>query len=279
MVNLCQDGHDSCRLSRGCTLYGVWKRGQEKMLEVYRGATLDQLAMAELKPDELAVVLERCGRRRRRLGHRHDPRPDAGAGARPPGRTRIRPGAHRRPVREGVRRLGSARGRAAPAPSGRPRRSSRDGSSSASSPPSGCGCSWSSARRWACAITASCSSACRWRSAGGSDRGGTCPARCGDESPGTPVGKMVVVVSRTRLWEAGSERSSPWTRARAAPRACQTAPPRAFQKTVPPRSELRAAQGVFVASLKTFPSFITKPTFSSTRTSFSGSPVTATMSA
>jgi Rrf2 family protein len=56
VVNLCQDGHDSCRLSRGCTLYGVWKRGQEKMLEVYRGATLDQLAMAELKPDELAAV-------------------------------------------------------------------------------------------------------------------------------------------------------------------------------------------------------------------------------
>jgi Rrf2 family protein len=56
VVNLCQDGHDSCRMSRGCTLYGVWKRGQERMLEVYRTATLDQLAMAELKPDELAVV-------------------------------------------------------------------------------------------------------------------------------------------------------------------------------------------------------------------------------
>ncbi len=36
VVNLCQDGHDSCRMSRGCTLYGVWKRGQERMLEVYR---------------------------------------------------------------------------------------------------------------------------------------------------------------------------------------------------------------------------------------------------
>lgn len=56
VVNLCQDGHDACRLSRGCTLYGVWKRGQERMLDVYRAATLDQLAMAELKPDELAVV-------------------------------------------------------------------------------------------------------------------------------------------------------------------------------------------------------------------------------
>jgi Rrf2 family protein len=57
VVNLCQDGqHDSCRLSRGCTLYGVWKRGQERMLDVYRTATLDQLAMAELKAPELAVL-------------------------------------------------------------------------------------------------------------------------------------------------------------------------------------------------------------------------------
>ena len=52
VVNLCQDGHESCRLSRGCTLYGVWKRGQERMLDVYRTATLDQLAMAELKPEQ-----------------------------------------------------------------------------------------------------------------------------------------------------------------------------------------------------------------------------------
>ena len=56
VVNLCQEGHDACRLSRGCTLYGVWKRGQERMLDVYRAATLDQLAMAELKDPDLAVV-------------------------------------------------------------------------------------------------------------------------------------------------------------------------------------------------------------------------------
>jgi len=37
-------------LSLGCTLSSVWKRGQERMLDVYRTATLDQLAMAELKP-------------------------------------------------------------------------------------------------------------------------------------------------------------------------------------------------------------------------------------
>jgi Rrf2 family protein len=52
VVNLCQEGHDACRLSRACTLYGVWKLGQERMLDVYRSATLDQLAMSELRPVE-----------------------------------------------------------------------------------------------------------------------------------------------------------------------------------------------------------------------------------
>jgi Rrf2 family protein len=56
VVNLCQEGHDACRLSRACTLYGVWKRGQEQMLDVYRNATLDQLAMAELRAPEPVQV-------------------------------------------------------------------------------------------------------------------------------------------------------------------------------------------------------------------------------
>lgn len=47
-VNVCQDSHDSCALSRSCTMYGVWKLGQERMLEVYRSATLDKLAMSDL---------------------------------------------------------------------------------------------------------------------------------------------------------------------------------------------------------------------------------------
>jgi Rrf2 family protein len=51
VVSLCGGGkeHESCRMTRACTMYGVWQRGQERMLEVYRSATLDQLAMAELK--------------------------------------------------------------------------------------------------------------------------------------------------------------------------------------------------------------------------------------
>jgi len=47
-VNVCQDNHDACKLSRSCTMYGVWKLGQERMLEVYRSARLDRLAMTEL---------------------------------------------------------------------------------------------------------------------------------------------------------------------------------------------------------------------------------------
>ncbi len=43
-INLCLDGKDSCKLSPSCTMYGVWKLGQERMLEVYRAATLDTLA-------------------------------------------------------------------------------------------------------------------------------------------------------------------------------------------------------------------------------------------
>ena len=49
VVNVCQDSHDACKLSRACTMYGVWKRGQERMLEVYRGTTLDTLAMSDLR--------------------------------------------------------------------------------------------------------------------------------------------------------------------------------------------------------------------------------------
>jgi Rrf2 family protein len=54
-VNVCQDRHDACRLSRACTMYHVWKEGQERMLEVYRSATLDKLAMSDLKPERIQV--------------------------------------------------------------------------------------------------------------------------------------------------------------------------------------------------------------------------------
>jgi Rrf2 family protein len=43
-VNVCLEGKDSCHLSPSCTMYSVWKQGQERMLEVYRTTTLDTLA-------------------------------------------------------------------------------------------------------------------------------------------------------------------------------------------------------------------------------------------
>jgi Rrf2 family protein len=41
-------GKDLCGVSSSCTMYSVWKEGQARMLEVYRNAHLDTLAM---KPD------------------------------------------------------------------------------------------------------------------------------------------------------------------------------------------------------------------------------------
>ncbi|MHB1846599.1 MAG: RrF2 family transcriptional regulator [Deltaproteobacteria bacterium] len=46
-LNLClsEGGKEACGLSPACTMYSVWKEGQERMVEVYRNARLDQLAM------------------------------------------------------------------------------------------------------------------------------------------------------------------------------------------------------------------------------------------
>ncbi|MGA9523666.1 MAG: Rrf2 family transcriptional regulator [Myxococcaceae bacterium] len=52
-VNVCQDdSHDGCHLTHSCTMYGVWKLGQARMMDVYRSATLDKLAMSELRPQD-----------------------------------------------------------------------------------------------------------------------------------------------------------------------------------------------------------------------------------
>jgi Rrf2 family protein len=47
-LNVCLD-EDGCGKAAACTMVGVWREGQERMLEVYRAATLASLA---LKPDE-----------------------------------------------------------------------------------------------------------------------------------------------------------------------------------------------------------------------------------
>lgn len=49
-VNVCTaSDHDGCAFTRACTMYGVWREGQERMLEVYRGTKLDRLAMRSLR--------------------------------------------------------------------------------------------------------------------------------------------------------------------------------------------------------------------------------------
>jgi len=47
-INVCLDGEDPCGKAGSCTMVGVWREGQEKMLEVYRSKKLADLV---LKPD------------------------------------------------------------------------------------------------------------------------------------------------------------------------------------------------------------------------------------
>ncbi len=48
-LNLCLSdaGKGECGLSPSCTMYAIWQQGQERMLEVYRSARLDALAMTQ----------------------------------------------------------------------------------------------------------------------------------------------------------------------------------------------------------------------------------------
>jgi Rrf2 family protein len=51
-VNLCTDDHaehSACSFTGACTMLSVWRLGQERMLEVYRHARLDKLAMHTLR--------------------------------------------------------------------------------------------------------------------------------------------------------------------------------------------------------------------------------------
>ncbi len=51
-INVCLDD-DPCKKASACTMVGVWRRGQERMLDVYREAKLADLA---LKPNEAGQV-------------------------------------------------------------------------------------------------------------------------------------------------------------------------------------------------------------------------------
>lgn len=56
-LNICLDHKDRCDVSAGCTMYHVWKSGQERMLEVYRATTLAELATPLSPPEPTPVAL------------------------------------------------------------------------------------------------------------------------------------------------------------------------------------------------------------------------------
>src|SRR6266478_3549925 len=54
-LNVCLDHKDRCDVSAGCTMYHVWKVGQDRMLEVYRRTSLDQLAAEPAQPVPISL--------------------------------------------------------------------------------------------------------------------------------------------------------------------------------------------------------------------------------
>jgi Rrf2 family protein len=42
-LNVCLDPGDNCSLVEDCTMHGVWREGQDRMLDVYRATRLDQM--------------------------------------------------------------------------------------------------------------------------------------------------------------------------------------------------------------------------------------------
>jgi Rrf2 family protein len=65
-INVCLDHKDRCDVSAGCTMYHVWKAGQDRMLEVYRRTTLAELASppAEAGTATVPLGLSAAGRDR-----------------------------------------------------------------------------------------------------------------------------------------------------------------------------------------------------------------------
>jgi len=56
-LNVCLDHKDRCDVSSSCTMYHVWKAGQDRMLEVYRRTTIAELIAppADSRPVILGV--------------------------------------------------------------------------------------------------------------------------------------------------------------------------------------------------------------------------------
>ena len=59
-LNVCLDHKDRCDVSASCTMYHVWKAGQDRMLELYRGTTLAELAVP-LSPQPVILGISARG--------------------------------------------------------------------------------------------------------------------------------------------------------------------------------------------------------------------------
>ena len=53
-INVCLDHKDRCDVSAACTMYHVWREGQDRMLDVYRRITLAELAA---QPEAMPAVV------------------------------------------------------------------------------------------------------------------------------------------------------------------------------------------------------------------------------
>jgi len=60
-LNVCLDHKDRCDVSAGCTMYHVWKVGQERMLEVYRRTSIAELATEPQEPLPIALGIPARG--------------------------------------------------------------------------------------------------------------------------------------------------------------------------------------------------------------------------
>lgn len=56
-INVCLDHKDRCDVSAKCSMYHVWKAGQDRMLEVYRQTSLAELAAAPQAPQLVPITL------------------------------------------------------------------------------------------------------------------------------------------------------------------------------------------------------------------------------
>ena len=55
-INVCLDGDDPCGKAPACTMVSVWRKGQEKMLEVYRESKLAELALKPSSDGQVGFV-------------------------------------------------------------------------------------------------------------------------------------------------------------------------------------------------------------------------------